>query len=255
MDFEIGSFDEYFAAAAETERALLDSDSPLVKALRRYHGFFLEHVFVERGRKSPVQSLLAMHSFMVYLSSLRVTFSGHASAAFPVFRTALESACYAYLIGEKQSLANVWLYRNRSSQALKSCRRAFASAVKEAAASIQKKSWSGTGVEEWIRSTYDAAIDFGAHPNPKSIWPYVELDDDRDDGHLAVSLTSLYGPDSYATARCLVACLDYGLVIAAVLVSCVDDPPEDALLSIKEMNELKEELVREHFGSNAERAE
>ena len=247
MKFEMGSFDKYFAAAAETEKELLESASPFVEALRGYHRFFAEHVFAEQDRNSPVQCLLAMHAFMVYLGSLRVTFSGHASAAFPLFRTALESACDAFLIGEKANLEDVWLSRNRSAEALKSCRRAFVSAVKVAAASIQKKSWIGAGTEDWIRETYDAAIDFGAHPNPKSVWPYVAVDDEREDGHVAVSLTSLYGAKSHATSRCLVACLDYGLAIAVVLASCVDDPSDEVLLSIKEMNELKEMLVRECF--------
>ena len=247
MKFEIESFDKYFAAAAETEKELLESASPLVDALRRYHDFFVEHVFAEQDRNSPVQCLLALHAFMTYLGSLRVTFSGHASAAFPLFRTALESACYAFLIGEEEDLEGVWLRRNRSAQALKSCRRAFGSAVKDAAASIQEKSWIGPRTENWLNETYDAAIDFGAHPNPKSVWPYVTVYDDRDDGHVAVSLTSLYGAESHATSRCLVACLDYGLVIAVVLVSCVDHPSEDALVAIREMNELKEKLVRESF--------
>lgn len=255
MKLEIGSFDRYFSAAAETEKGMLESASPLVvvEGLRRYHSFFVEHVFGEWDRSSPVQCLLAMHAFMTDLGSLRVTFSGHARR--PRSRCSgrrWSPPCYAFLIGERENLESVWLNRNRSAKALKSCRRVFASAVKEAAASVQKKSWIGPGTEDWIKGTYDAAIDFGAHANPKSVWPYVTFDDDRDDGHVAVSLTSLYGADSDATSRCLVACLDYGLVIAVVLASCVDDLSDDARLSIKEMHEVKDWLVRERFGSNTE---
>ena len=231
----------------ETEKELLESESPLVAALRTYHDFSVEHAFSEQERNSPVQCLLGMHAFMIYLGSLRVAFSGHAAAAFPLFRTALESACYAFLIGEREELESVWLSRNSSAKALKSCRKAFTSAVKDAAVEIQKKSWVAERTEEWINELYGAAIDFGAHPNPKSVWPYVDVNEDRDDGYVAVSLTSLYGAKAHATSRCLVACLDYGLLVAVILASCDDDPSEEALLAINEMNELKERLVRECF--------
>lgn len=123
MKFEIEPFDNYFVSAAETETELLDSGSPFVAALRRYHVLFEEHVFAKQGDWSISPCLLAMHASMTYLASLRVAFSGHAAAAFPLFRTALESACYAFLTSEDDELARTWLDRNGSEKALKLCRR------------------------------------------------------------------------------------------------------------------------------------
>ena len=40
MKFEIESFEKYFASAVETEKELLESESPLVAALRTYHDNF-----------------------------------------------------------------------------------------------------------------------------------------------------------------------------------------------------------------------
>lgn len=246
MTFRIESFDRYFASASETEAALLGSASPYVDALRSYHRVFERHVFGSSEGLSVAQCLLAMHAFMIYMGSVRVALSGHAAATFPLFRTALESACYAFLIGEVEGLGQVWWDRNSSEEAFKRCRGRFSGAVKEAAAAIQRKRWIGPRTEEWINELYDAAIDFGAHPNAKSVLPYLAVDGDGADGP-AVSLTSLYGPEARATSRGLVACLDHGLVIAVILASCVDAPSEEAVASIHEMNELKEGLAADYL--------
>jgi hypothetical protein len=62
--------------------------------------------------------------------------SGHAAATFPLFRTAMEAACYAYLMKDNEDLEKVWLDRHTSPEALKKSRKAFTSAVKEAATGI-----------------------------------------------------------------------------------------------------------------------
>ena len=77
MRFEIDPFENYFASATDTKKELLDSDSPLVAGLRTYHDFFVEYAFDEQLSMLPVQCLLTLHAFMMYLGSMRVTFSGH----------------------------------------------------------------------------------------------------------------------------------------------------------------------------------
>ena len=246
LKFQIGSFDRYFVSASETEEELLESASPFVAALRSYHGFFVKHVFADQEEMSVARCLLAMHAFMIYMGALRVAFSGHTAATFPLLRTALESACYAFLIGENAALERIWLNRNSSDEALRLCKREFTPAVRRTANALQDKSWIAPVTEDWINELYDAAIDFGAHPNAKSILPYLEVDENRGDGHVAVSLTSLYGPEAHSTSRGLVACLDHGLAIAVILASCVDSPSKAAIASINEMNELKERLVADY---------
>ena len=247
MRFEIEAFERYFESASETERELLESDSSLVAGIRTYHGFLAEHVFGDQEWLSPIQALLGMHGFMTHLSAVRVALSGHVAATFPLLRAVLEASCYALLIGGDESLEDVWLERNTTAVALRTCRRKFNSAVKMAARDVQTRDWVSAGTEEWINEAYDAAIDYGAHPNPKAVWPYVYLGKDRPDGYVGVGLTSLYGARAHGTSRGLIACLDYRLLMAVILTSCVDSPPREALLGIVELNELKEALVRRCF--------
>ena len=247
MKFKIDPFEKYLDSARETELEILESNSPLIAALRTYHEFFAGRLFTEHTSMSPVQCLLALHSFMLYLCSIRIAISGHGSATFPLFRTALESSSYAFLIGERPQLQQIWMERNHTPEALRLCRNEFTSAVKHAARIIQTKSWATASTADWVGQAYDAAIDFGAHPNPMAIWPYVQMDEDRPDGYISISLASIYGPTSHETSRTLMACLDYGLLIAVILTSCLEHPPNETLIELNELNALKESLTEELF--------
>ena len=112
---------------------------------------------------------------------------------------------------------------------------------------VQTRDWVSAGTEEWIKEAYDAGINFG-HPSPKAIWPYVALKKDRPDGCGGVALTSQCGAETHWMSGGLIACLDYGLLMAVILTSCVDSPARERLLAIVELNNLKEALVRRCFG-------
>ena len=156
-------------------------------------------------------------------------------------------ACYAFLVGDSEELQETWLKRNSTPEALKSCRKAFRSAVKSTAKRIQAKSWAGANTESWICHAYDQAIDFGAHPNPKGVWPCVRTSEDHSDGYHRVAMVGVYEPDSFETSRCLMACPDFGLLIALILTSCRDEPTEEAVSALNQLNELKEELTKTCF--------
>ncbi len=177
--------------------------------------------------------------------------SGHGAATFPLFRAALEASCYAFLIGDSDELQDIWLKRNTTPESLKLCKKTFRSPVKDAAKRIQNRGWSSPTTEEWIIQAYEAAIDFGAHPNPMSVWPYVRFKEDDPKGYDRVSLVAMYEATSPETLRSLVACLDYGLLIAVILSSCCDESSEETLKALSELNTLKEDVTKTSFSSYA----
>ena len=247
MKAEIEPFENYFIAARDVEKEVMEGNPPLLSGLRRYHEFFVNHVFSETNARSPFQGVLAMNAFMIYQSAIRVAMSGRGAAMFPLLRATLEASCYAFLVGESEDLRETWLKRNSTPEALKSSRKAFRSAVKDTAKRIQKKSWVAVNTESWISQAYDAAIDFGAHPNPKGTWPYVRISEDHPDGYHRVSMAGIYEADSFETSRCLMACLDYGLLVALILSSCHDEPSEEVVNALNQLNELKEDLTKTCF--------
>ena len=237
---------DYVSMGDDTTRKLLGSDSALVAAIEEYYRFFQTQLWTADDMKmSPHQAFLSMHSLMTWTAAVRMALSGHAAATFPLFRTALEAACYAYLMKDDEELERAWSDRHASPEALKKSRKAFTSAVKDAGARID----AGTSTPrfaKWIMDAYDGAIDHGAHPNPKSIYRHLNPPKDAGD-YIIVNLTGIYDSENNETVRMLVACLDYGLVIACVLAHGLKEVPDDLSANLDRLNQLKEKLSGELF--------
>lgn len=247
MEFRLEhEFHAYIDSGNETTAELLESGSSLVAAIQEFYAFFRDDLWAGEIDMSPTQAFLSMNAFMLYMSAIRMALTGHQVATFPLFRTALESACYAYLISQDASLEAVWNDRHKSSEAMKQCRRRFTSAVSIAAEAIENSPHGQKGHAEWIDAAYQSAIDFGAHPNPRSIYRHITRPEDTG-SHYVMNLIGLYGADSFETQRSLMACLDYGLVIAVVLAHGLKMVREQVARRLHQLNDLKEALTEEHF--------
>jgi hypothetical protein len=244
MHFQIkNSLDDYVAFGNENTAAFLTSDNEMVSALREFHDFFPRSLWVGDVQMTPPQGFLSMNAYMLYSSAIRMSLTGHVAATFPLFRTALESACYAYLMGEDSALEGIWMNRHDSPEAEKACRAKFTSAVKLAAAAIERGGNAEAGTEKWINDCYQAAIDFGAHPNPRSVIRHIEEPVDEGNEWL-VSLTGIYNHDSAEAHTNLMACMDYGLVVALVLLHAQRNSAStsEAAAELRRLNELKNTL-------------
>jgi len=164
--------------------------------------------------------------------------TGHVVAVFPVLRTALESACYGYLVAKDPGLAEIWSNRHRDDSARKACRAAFTGAVRVVAKDFDRSQPPDGGA--WIEEAYDAAIDFGGHPNIRSVFAHVRVEEDvEDDSYFRANLADLYGPDHAETQRILIAALDFGLAIAVVLTRSLDDPDEQHQDELQALSDRK----------------
>lgn len=246
LTFQIDSkLVDYVATGDEITTQWLKSGSPLLEAIEQIHDFFPQTLWKGDVELTPHQAMLSMNAFMLYMSAVRVSLSGHVAATFPLFRTALESACYAYVMGEDRSLETVWGDRHRGDEQRKLCRRKLSTAVSDAAKLIEATQPS-PGVAAWINEAYDSAIDFGAHPNPKSIFRNVEEPQDAGD-HWLVPLIGLHSSESSEGSLSLMACLDYGLVIAVVLSHCVGGERPGVAEELHRLNDLKNDLEARLF--------
>ena len=173
--------------------------------------------------------------------------TGHSASTFPLFRTSLEAACYAYNIWSQPELEQVWLDRNNDEKAHRKSRRAFTSAVKDTAKHLATRSFVWPGTEDWINTAYNHSIDFGAHPNPKSILPGVTMDDQRDDGMVGMNLAGVYGGDSFESERLMVAAIDYGQLILLIAALGTAKPSQTIFDSLNMINDRKEKYVKDKF--------
>ena len=101
---------------------------------------------------------------------------------------------------------------------------------------------------EWVMALYEASIDFGAHPNQKSVVGHLTDGGTVDDEFQMFELTGVYGHDSWEVNRALLACVETGQAVAFMLAACAD---QHALLNerievlqawIDRKNEVVEEI-------------
>lgn len=238
------SIDGYIDMTDSITRALREENSPILQAIRGFDDYFTKTLWREVRTDKPLPMMLAMNAYMLFLAGVRVALTGHVTAVFPVLRTALESACYAHLIAKNPDLGPVWSDRHKGDAAKKASRKAFGSAVADVAKQIDREQPGGGG---WVAEAYDLAIDFGGHPNIKSVFGHVRIgEDDPNDPYYRVNLAGLYGADHWETRRILIGCLDFALAIAVVLTRALDAPDrqhQDELQALHDVrNRVGEDL-------------
>lgn len=233
------SLEDYLNGADETTRTLLAENGPLIQALRQTHDFFPRVLWAHSKQRGAVSQIVAMNSFMLFLAGARTALSGHQAAIFPILRTALEAACYSYLMSEDENLERVWLNRHDSPEALRACRRTFGKAVSHTAKALNEIQ---TGSGEIVTEAYDAAIDFGGHPNVRSVFGHVSLTEPNED-EVMVTLAGLYSADNIEVSRSLLACLDFGQAIGSVLFRGLEHQTQEVADAFDALQDAKERAL------------
>lgn len=242
MKVENGNtLDDYVASGNETTAELLGANGSFVRAMRAYHDFFPQALWAGENEISPIAMMTAMNAHLLLVAGMRNALTGHAAAIFPILRTALESACYTWLMVEKPALEEIWLYRHRSDADRDACRRAFASAVKDTAKGLRRHAGN---MGDLVEGVYQSSIDFGGHPNVMSIFNHLRTKSEAK--QYTVSLTALHAADSHETARSMLACLDFGQAIAITLAFAKGHPGDTMVEALDVLDALKEAAIAEY---------
>lgn len=98
--------------------------------------------------------------------------AGQIAEVFPLVRTTLEYAAYALFINDTPDAARLWLQRHNDAASKKAVAQAFQ--VKHLRAAISKRNRKAAEV---FAQLYDRAVDFGAHPNERSITSNLSISD------------------------------------------------------------------------------
>lgn len=243
-----GDLDHYLKMADETTRQLLAGDDPLLQALRRYVDCLHRDVWdLSSGPQEELSRYLSIHAAMLFQGAIRVALSGHAAAVYPVLRTALEAAGYALLISSNPTLADVWLHRHRSAADRKACRNAF-----DFKRVVGQVKCILPALVDLVSRAYDSLIDYGAHPNVTSVMGHVAIDDQRDDGLVAIGLTALHGPTNVEMVRGLCACLDIGLCIIGLALMAHTRPSQQWADLLQRLSDLKNAAIAPYETAPAE---
>jgi hypothetical protein len=146
--------------------------------------------------------MLFLNAHASFLAAVRIALSGQAPPTHMVLRGALESALYSLIASQNEANSTVWLHRDKDR------RRALKLYTARNAIRLLKHD---PNLLNLLGSYYEAAIDFGAHPNFRSVANHMRLEE-VDEGRL-VSLTYLHAVPSDQSIRCMAACVEVGLAI------------------------------------------
>lgn len=205
-------YNSYIHASKCIDEAFNENFQEVVERLEKWDSIVSSacHIFKNDGEAFS----LALNSHSLFLAAIRLAKSGHGTAVYPLLRTAFESATYALLFTQNDSLAAKWKNRHVSENSFKDSKTAFTPAMKKLRLILQEydKSSTCTPYEEYIMSMYDAAIDFGAHPNPISITNNTTLSSENN----VEKFEYLNNLDDQMI-KAIFACIDFGSVISIVM--------------------------------------
>ena len=245
------SLEDYVKAGDETTAELFAAGSPYRKNIDNMHAYFISTLFAGDTELRPVPSFLALNSLMLWLSSVRMTMTGHAAATYPLFRVALESPCYALVTQRDETKEAIWIQRDSSPEAAKRCRLAMTGAAKDAA-DIVNADQPGSG--NIVVEGYQTAIDWGAHPNAKSIFHHMTAGEHADERFWSLSLSTLGAHDSREVRRTLIASLEFGFAIGSVLLRAIENATQEQADALGKLHDDKESLAASWFVTAPQRA-
>jgi hypothetical protein len=220
MKMTAGTLAEYLDATAEVSQGHAAAPPELMHLVHEMDAVFHREFFNRPLELTPVAALLAINAYTALLGAVREALSGHVVLVFPVARAALESACYAFLVSQDETRADIWLNRHRSTDDLKACRNVFV--VDKAIKILQPFQ---PVMAEYVRGMYDASIDYGAHPNPLSVLSHIEATGPEGNDEFGFSLTGVQGCNSWHVNRELLVCVETGQAVAFLIAASVADHP------------------------------
>ncbi|EIK54694.1 hypothetical protein YO5_18052, partial [Stutzerimonas stutzeri TS44] len=244
MKMNAGTLQDYLVATIENAQDHAAEPPQLMFLVDQMDEIFQQEIFAQEYEANAFAALLAMNAYTLLLSAVRQALSGHVVSVFSIARSALESACYGFLIARDEARGDIWLNRHESKESLKMSRKTFtvANAVKEMGNVCAE-------MAEYIEAHYDAAIDFGAHPNPRSVIHHLEDSGPVGSDH-GFSLTGVYGRNSWQVNRELLVCVEVGQAVAFLIAASAADHPllNDRLSVFTKWMDAKNRMVDEING-------
>lgn len=248
------SFRDYLTACNENQDEILAGDSPYVAMMDSLDAYLRKHITgPEIIPDDLVVHTLRLNARYLLMTGFRIGLTGHAAGVFPTLRTALETACYAFLMSKDEALSDVWMERDLSPDHLKACKKAFKQPIADARDRIDLLHPNQLG--SWMYALYLASIDFGAHPNSKTVTLHTKVTDDETSGMILFESKALYNINSFEYERSLLACVESSLAVAIVLSMTHEIATEQMNKEMIELNQFKndlEEMIHKKFGEPLE---
>jgi len=119
-----------------------------------------------------IPALLCLRAHSAYRTACHLALSGQGPETFVISRSCIEYALYAHHIHKDAELSELWLNRHDNDVLLKKHRREFTSGR-----ALEGLSKICPALSDAASRLYETCIDFGGHPNPRSVTSTARLEE------------------------------------------------------------------------------
>lgn len=210
----------FIQVAQDTTAETIKNLPEALEYLSQIDLLFREFISNAGNPSSPIAAVLLMNAHASFRAAIRLTISGQLPPVFMALRGAIESALYANAMVIDKNLQDIWLQRHRDEEARNRCKNSFT--TKQLFKYL--KTAHGSEFVDAIHDHYESTIDFGAHPNNRSLLSHIRLTELEGGAH-AVELAYLHGFRSAELRQCLVACAEVGLAVMFIALICSSNHP------------------------------
>lgn len=116
--------------------------------------------------EKEISCLLFGRAFGCFLGAVRLSSSGQMTETWILLRALIENCLYAFYIFESPERADIWVNRHKDKVSNKKCKDTFKVGSIWAELKLRSKRTANEA-----KTLYDKAIDWGAHPNERSLFP------------------------------------------------------------------------------------
>ncbi|MBH2886606.1 hypothetical protein ACTVKH_00710 [Serratia marcescens] len=241
MKITLPTLSEYIKACNETEKEIINAEHSFYEIMNRIDYFYRRTLMSSDIDICPPSILLMSNAYMLALSGLKTTLSGHAFSIHSIFRTSLESICYSYCLNRNRGLIHIWLNRNKSKSARDKCSKTFKRNLifKDLISDISEIN-SSLGV--MINDCYESSIDFGAHPNISGLIYQLSQENEshKNMKYTVYDFTALFGSRDFEVKRSMMACMEYFFIIITITSLMLNRLNDEAIIS--EINEINKDI-------------
>jgi hypothetical protein len=140
----------------------------------------IERAFAEVSKgwtnpQSEVSAMLFLRCHSAFRTAAGLAAAGQAVESYVVNRVALEFAAYSLHIFRQPDLAKVWLNRHQGEASMKAAKKAFSHNKVQATVTA-----ANGHAGEQFESLYQRTIDFGGHPNERSVTGNMSVVEEAD---------------------------------------------------------------------------
>lgn len=187
----------FFSEAEYNERASSLNFARIFAVLQRVHATFqnVERAVAKDNRVELERLLprfLTIRAHSSFLAGIRLAMSGQLPESYTVLRSAIEQAWYALHIAKDThppDRANVWLSRGTDKNSKSKCRNEFnVGKVRSTHESFD------SATAKQLHELYERTIDFGGHPNEKSLFGAMARVETENEINFSVGILSFQDP-------------------------------------------------------------